>query len=625
MTIMTTLLSVGACALFLLAACVEPTTQTTVDVGATVSAQVALTVESERLTVVAGGSVSAGGDAEASGQKLTLEELQDLLSKLTPEPTSIVAQNLTATPETLLSPTPTPTKNQSSRPSPTPTHTPSPTPTASPEPTPTPRILAAPTALPTPDALSRIERAARAVVFIKTTEGTGSGFVFDNEGHILTNAHVVGSSRTVTVRYNDQFNFRGTVVNTDPVNDLAVIKIDTRIPLEVLEIGDSSAVRLGESVHVIGYPFGTLLGSQVSIAEGIMSSRREFMGVEYLQTDAAINPGNSGGPLVNFAGEVIGINTSRLEEVAGRAAQGIGLAISSNYFQRVLPFLLEETALLPSATATLVPTVTATPEVDGDRFVYRNTRFGYSFEVPSDWSLDASDPSSVLVESDVSSLLMEVYPTGITQLEELALDWIDFHQSVSDYDYVYEETKSSGDVEGRKTIFVSGRLLGSTTTCASVFDAKLLLDEGLAYELSWIECDGTSSADLSKMTDIIVSFTFNVELVLPTPIPAPTKQPTPSPTATPLATPSPAPTATRTPKPSYELNVEIDPPDGGQVFVNPWDNQLMYDSGTLVELTAVCFSGDSNWFGHKPEYGETTDESIFMFMDDDKFVLLSCQ
>jgi len=73
------------------------------------------------------------------------------------------------------------------------------------------------------------------------------------------------------------------------------------------------------------------------------------------------------------------------------------------------------------------------------------------------------------------------------------------------------------------------------------------------------------------------------------------------------------------------LNVEIDPPDGGQVFANPWDARLMYESGTLVELTALCFSGDSNWLGHKPEYGEATDENIFMFMDEDKFILLSCQ
>ena len=618
MTIMTTLLSVGACALFLLAACVEPTTQTTVDVDATVSAKVVLTVESERLTAVPGGSVSAGGDAEGSGQKLTLEELQDLLSKLTPEPTSIVAQNLAATPETVLSPTPTPSKNASS--------IPSPTPTATPEPTPTPRILAAPTALPTPDALSLIERAAKAVVFIETTEGTGSGFLFDSEGHILTNAHVVGSSRTVTVRYNDQFNFRGTVVNTDPFNDLAVIKIDTRIPLEVLEIGDSSAVRLGESVHVIGYPFGTLLGSEVSIAEGVMSSRREFLGIEYLQTDAAINPGNSGGPLVNLAGEVIGVNTSRLEEVAGRAAQGIGLAISSNYLQRLLPFLLEETALLPTATATRVPIATATPETESDRFVYQNIRYGYSMEVPSDWSLDTSEPAAVRISTNFNSVALFAYPTGISSLEKLALNWIEFQESVSQFTYVHDGTSSWSDAVGNPAVYVFGNILDSSTSCASTFDAMLLLNEGLAFEFSWIECDTTPSSEMSKLIDLIVSFRLSGDAVLPTPIPAPTKLPTPSPTATTtLATPIPAPTATLTPIPSYKLNVEIDPPDGGQVFANPWDARLMYESGTLVELTALCFSGDSNWLGHKPEYGEATDENIFMFMDEDKFILLSCQ
>jgi hypothetical protein len=151
------------------------------------------------------------------------------------------------------------------------------------------------------------------------------------------------------------------------------------------------------------------------------------------------------------------------------------------------------------------------------------------------------------------------------------------------------------------------------------------LDGGLAYELSWSECDDTPSFELSKMTALIVSFSLNDDAVLPTPIPAPTKQPTPRPTATiTLATPSPAPTATLTPIPSYELIVEIDPPDGGMIFVSPWDDQLIYESGTLVGLAASCFSGDSNWLGHKPEYGEATDENIFMFMDEDKFVLLSC-
>jgi len=415
-------------------------------------------------------------------------------------------------------------------------------------------------------------------------------------------------------------------VNTDPFNDLAVIKIDTRIPLEVLEIGDSSAVRLGESVHVIGYPFGTLLGSEVSIAEGVMSSRREFLGIEYLQTDAAINPGNSGGPLVNLAGEVIGVNTSRLEEVAGRAAQGIGLAISSNYLQRLLPFLLEETALLPTATATRVPIATATPETESDRFVYQNIRYGYSMEVPSDWSLDTSEPAAVRISTNFNSVAVFAYPTGISSLEKLALNWIEFQESVSQFTYVHDGTSSWSDAVGNPAVYVFGNILDSSTSCASTFDAMLLLNEGLAFEFSWIECDTTPSSEMSKLIDLIVSFRLSGDAVLPTPIPAPTKLPTPSPTATTtLATPIPAPTATLTPIPSYKLNVEIDPPDGGQVFANPWDARLMYESGTLVELTALCFSGDSNWLGHKPEYGEATDENIFMFMDEDKFILLSCQ
>jgi S1-C subfamily serine protease len=170
-------------------------------------------------------------------------------------------------------------------------------------------------------------------------EGQGSGFVIDKEGHILTNYHVIADARQVEVTMHNRKKYKATVVGTDPSHDLAVIQIKAP-ELVPAVLGDSRNLQVGQKVYAIGNPFG-LAGT---MTRGIVSSIRpvrEPNGAtidEAIQTDAAINPGNSGGPLMNWHGEVIGINTMILSNVGQNA--GIGFAIPINTAKAVLNDLM---------------------------------------------------------------------------------------------------------------------------------------------------------------------------------------------------------------------------------------------------------------------------------------------
>jgi S1-C subfamily serine protease len=185
---------------------------------------------------------------------------------------------------------------------------------------------------------------SRAVTFdffygLVPQEGQGSGFVIDKEGHILTNYHVIADARQVEVTMHNRKKFKATVVGTDPSHDLAVIQIKAS-DLVPAVLGDSRNLQVGQKVYAIGNPFG-LAGT---MTRGIVSSIRpvrEPNGAtidEAIQTDAAINPGNSGGPLMNWHGEVIGINTMILSNVGQNA--GIGFAIPINTAKAVLNDLM---------------------------------------------------------------------------------------------------------------------------------------------------------------------------------------------------------------------------------------------------------------------------------------------
>src|SRR5213594_1504533 len=163
---------------------------------------------------------------------------------------------------------------------------------------------------------------------------TGSGFVIDGGGLIVTNAHVVESAEKVQVRLSDGRRYTGSLVGRDNRVDLALIRIDGATNLTVLPLGDSNRLRVGEFVLALGHPFGL----EQSVSFGIVSRKGAPLtvaapGFDFIQTDAAINPGNSGGPLVNVAGEVIGVNS-----MAARNGS-IGFAIPANLVKMLLPQL----------------------------------------------------------------------------------------------------------------------------------------------------------------------------------------------------------------------------------------------------------------------------------------------
>jgi S1-C subfamily serine protease len=166
-------------------------------------------------------------------------------------------------------------------------------------------------------------------------EGQGSGFVIDKEGHILTNYHVIAEARQVEVTLHNRKKYKATIVGTDKSHDLAIVQIKAP-DLQPMTLGDSTNLQVGQKVYAIGNPFG-LAGT---LTRGIVSSIRQVQepdGLvidEAIQTDAAINPGNSGGPLLNWHGEVIGINTMIASSV-GQSA-GIGFAIPINTAKAVV-------------------------------------------------------------------------------------------------------------------------------------------------------------------------------------------------------------------------------------------------------------------------------------------------
>ncbi len=174
-------------------------------------------------------------------------------------------------------------------------------------------------------------------------EGTGSGFVYDAQGHILTNYHVVENAEELLVTLADGSVHQAKVVGQDPTNDLAVLRIDESIALpKPLPVGDSDQLRVGQFVVAIGNPFGldqTLTTGVISALGRVIESPEDndFIG-EAIQTDAAINPGNSGGPLLDLQGRVIGVN-SQLVSTSGANA-GIGFAVSANTVRRVVPELI---------------------------------------------------------------------------------------------------------------------------------------------------------------------------------------------------------------------------------------------------------------------------------------------
>jgi 2-alkenal reductase len=175
--------------------------------------------------------------------------------------------------------------------------------------------------------------------------GQGSGFVWDDQGHIVTNNHVVAGADVVAVKFSDGTEVIAEVVGTDPFSDLAVVKVDLpKDRLKPVALGDSARLKVGQMAIAIGHPFGQTFTMTTGIVSAvgrlIPSGTTPFRIPEAVQTDAAINPGNSGGPLLDREARVIGIN-AQIESSSGANA-GVGFAIPVNIAKKVVPALIKD-------------------------------------------------------------------------------------------------------------------------------------------------------------------------------------------------------------------------------------------------------------------------------------------
>jgi putative serine protease PepD len=188
--------------------------------------------------------------------------------------------------------------------------------------------------------------ANKGVVEVTAGQGQGSGFVYDADGHIITNEHVVDGANSVSVRFWNGKTFTASVVGTDASTDLAVLKVDAPVSqLFPLSLGDSSKLVVGDQVVAIGSPFGlegTVTSGIVSALHREMTSPNHFAIDNSIQTDAAINHGNSGGPLLNAQGKVVGVN-SQIESNSG-GNEGVGFALPSNTVKSIASQLISNGA-----------------------------------------------------------------------------------------------------------------------------------------------------------------------------------------------------------------------------------------------------------------------------------------
>ncbi len=244
-------------------------------------------------------------------------------------------------------PTPAPQPTVTSPPPPSP----APAPVPSPAPAPPPAPLPSAGKLTIPEVVTMVRPSVVSINVEITTydffnrpakaEGAGSGWVIREDGYIVTNNHVVQDADNVTVTLGDGRIFQAQSVKTDPLTDLAVVKIDAS-GLSALSIGDTSRLQVGDGVVAIGNALGQGISATAGIVSVVDVSLNASPGQTLLgliQTDAAINPGNSGGPLVNMEGQVIGINSIKIAQVG---VEGMGYAISINEAQPIINALIDK-------------------------------------------------------------------------------------------------------------------------------------------------------------------------------------------------------------------------------------------------------------------------------------------
>lgn len=265
-----------------------------------------------------------------------------------------------------------------------------------------------------------VTRADKATVLICTTDvsACGSGFIFESNGFILTNAHVVEGVQTIIVRLGSGTKYTGSVVGRNEIVDLAVIKVIGQFSKLSLGNSNSSALPLTSDVIAFGYPLTfdyALLGSNIalSVEEGDITARRTVDGIEYLQTNARIHGGNSGGPLINKRGEVVGINTWGLVIPGTDIGTGIGFAVPSNKAKEVIPNLKAGAQILkptsPSPSPSPTPSSPGTVSVSVDSSVAaQNLAVGVADQPLAGIEINVSNESVI-----VGKIVFDIIVSGV--------------------------------------------------------------------------------------------------------------------------------------------------------------------------------------------------------------------
>ena len=365
-------------------------------------------------------------------------------------------------------------------------------PTATPQPTPvsvqppnstddprpqsnaTPRPIATPENLHTgPTIAELVARLRPSLAYIRTSSGSGSGFVYDRSGLVATNAHVVDCCRNVTITVNNR-RYQGTVLGRDDRADLAVVRINSGNQFAQASLGSGRQVAVGDEVVALGFPLN--LGDDLTATKGIVSSRRTLGGYEHFQHDAPINPGNSGGPLINLDGVVIGMNTSKLSD-----AEGVGFALSVGEMDRRLAALAGSASAatpqpLPTLTRKPTPTYRPVPTDVPARGEFQQVSVGggYTCAVKTDGSVacwghnnhgQATPPTGDFQQVSAGSQ----HTCGL-EVDGRVVCWGSNHAF-------------SGEIRGQK---ISGDYLGQSTPPSGTF---LSIDSG-DYQTCGVKTDG---------------------------------------------------------------------------------------------------------------------------------------
>ena len=365
-----------------------------------------------------------------------------------------------------------------------------------------------------------VEAIKLSLAYIETADGGGTGFIVDEDGLLVTNAHVVNDSLTVSVVFEDGNEYDGNVLGVDERADLAIVKVRADRKFSAMDLGNSDDVNIGDEVIALGFPLSFELGSSLTVTRGIISAKRTFEGVERFQTDAALNPGNSGGPLVGRGGKVVGVNYAELALSDGSPVDNIGFSIAINELKRRLTSLKSgENELFPTPTPGLWST-------------YRNEDYGYQLETAPGWILDEeTDGGNATFWTEDSTAIMEVITCELTPrstLEELAESERNLFEELSiqeSWDLFETRSFQRRQERGREYYHFAYRRQSSDEYCATDGISRIFVSDfypskpyGFVVRISLCERSLTRYAD--DRDAMLASFTDS-DTFPPTPTPGP--------------------------------------------------------------------------------------------------------